>query len=95
LTGKVSRAGRLKYTPSGVAVCEFTFAVPQKYFEKESIGYFEVMLVGEDAEERASLLRIGKKLTLTGSLWARTFRNRQGAKVSETKILVELIEGES
>jgi len=93
--GKVSRSHGLKYTPTGTAVCEFTVAVPQKYFGKASIGYFEAAIFGDVALELAPKLKIGKKIGLKGSLWTRTFKNRQGVKVSETKILVESVEGES
>jgi single-stranded DNA-binding protein len=86
--------GVLKYTPSGSAVCEFTMAVPQIYFDKLTIGYFEVLLLGKSAENYR-LLKIGQKITLKGSLWARSFKNRLGQKVNETKVLVESIEGES
>ncbi len=94
LTGKVSRMGRLKYTPSGTAVCDFTVAVPQIYFDKLSVGYFEMMMTGKSAEDKVDQLRIGKKVKLTGSLWARTFRDRQGRFVNETKVLVDKIEEE-
>jgi hypothetical protein len=53
------------------------------------------MLSGAVAEDSAAQLRIGKKLSLRGSLWSRSFKNRQGMKVNETKILVDSIEGES
>ncbi len=92
LTGKVSRKGSLKYTPSGVAVCDFTFAVRQNHFDKASTGYFEVQVLGKSAEDRAADLKIGKKLRLSGSLWARSFKDRQGRLVNETKVLAENIQ---
>jgi single-strand DNA-binding protein len=95
VTGKVSRAAGLKYTPAGVAVCDFTVAVLQKYFGKSSMGYFEAMLTGENAENLSSQLKIGKTLKLTGTLWSRTFKDRNGRKVNETKILVDAIEEDS
>ncbi len=95
LHGKVSRKGALKYTPSGVAVCDFTFAVPQTYFDKASTGYFEVQVLGKSAEDNAADLKIGKRLRLTGSLWARSFKDRQGRTVNETKVLADVIEEES
>ena len=88
LIGKVSRVGRLAYTPAGVAISEFTLAVPQTYFDKETIGYYEIVMVGKEAEELVGRVKIGRMLTLKGRLWTRSFRNRQGIKMTETKILV-------
>lgn len=87
LVGKVSRVGQLKYSPTGVASVEFTLAVPQKVLEVESVGYFEVVLFGPPAEDSAGTIRIGKKLSVRGHLWGRSYRNRQGGKVVETKVI--------
>jgi small subunit ribosomal protein S18 len=43
LEGKISRVGVLKYTPSGTAICDFTLAVPQRFLDKGSVGYFEAV----------------------------------------------------
>jgi single-stranded DNA-binding protein len=90
----VSRIGALRYTPSGTPILELTLAAPQTYFDKDSIGYFEVLIRGKIAEEGARI-RIGQKIELKGSLWMRSFKNRKGARVNETKIMVETIEGET
>lgn len=89
LIGKISRLGPLRYTPSGTPIREFTIAVPQRQFEKSSIGYFELQLAGKSAEENIEALRVGATLKVSGCLWARTFSDRQGRRVSETKILVD------
>lgn len=87
MAGKISRVGRLGYTPSGTPVLEFTLAAPQSHFDKRSVGNFEIVLVGEAAEVTSGKLRIGRKLTVAGSLWTRTFTNRQAMKVTEIKII--------
>lgn len=87
LVGKVSRVGRLQYSPTGVPSVEFTLAVPQKVLEVDSVGYFEVVLFGPVAEDSAQTIRIGKKLSVRGQLWGRSYRNRQGGKVVETKVI--------
>ncbi len=94
LAGKISRAGKLAYTPAGVPVLEFTLAAPQRYFGKNSMGHFEVLVVGQTAEDIARAVRIGKRVTLKGGLWTRTFRDRKGTRVTETKILADTF-GES
>lgn len=91
MAGKISRAGKLAYTPAGVPVLDFTLAAPQRYFGKSSMGHFEIMVIGETAEELKGLIRIGRRLTVSGYLWTRSFRDRKGNRVIETKILAEQI----
>lgn len=93
LTGKVSRIGGLRYTPSGTPVYDFTVAVGQRQFDQESIGYYEVLVFGEEAEATHSKLRIGVVLKIDGALWSRNYRNRKGIKVNETKIIAHSIGG--
>ena len=95
LTGKVSRTNRLKYTPTGTPVLEFTIAVPQALFEKGSVGYFQAQLFGRPAEESAHTMKIGKLVKVTGSLWTRTFKDRNGRQVEETKILASSVQEET
>lgn len=92
VTGKVSRVGRLKYTPSGQATLDFTVAVPQKALDKESMGHFEAMLFGPQAESAAQRLKVGLALSLKGRLWGRSYKNRQGTRISEIKIVVASLE---
>lgn len=94
ISGKVSRLAPLRYTPAGMAIYEITLAVTQHCLGEATVGYFDVMVSGELAEDLAARLRIGKQLSLEGHLWSRTFRNRRGQKVSETKIVIDTLGGE-
>lgn len=94
LRGKVSRVSPLKYTPFGTAICEFTIATRQEYLDKKSVGYFDVILIGKVAEERQTELRTGKQVVVGGALWSRSFRDRKGNKVCETKVIANSIEGD-
>ena len=89
--GKVSRVGSVRYTPAGMATLEFTIAVSQTHFDKKTVGYFEVLVVGEDAASASTKLCIGKSLLLSGKLWMRSYRDHQGIKSTETKIIGEKI----
>jgi single-strand DNA-binding protein len=92
LKGKVSRVGKLKYTPSGIASLRFTLAVAQQLLDKESVGYIETLLFDKLAETGAQGLKIGKTISLDGHLWVRVFRNPQGIKMSETRVIVSNFE---
>jgi len=91
LTGKLSRVGPVKYTPSGIPIQEIVVAVQQTHLEKANMGYFEVLLSGALAEQVGSKLKIGKEVEVSGALWSREYRNRQGVQLKETKILANQI----
>lgn len=86
--------GRLAYLASGMAVLEFTVAVPQVYFGKRSHGYFDVLLIGDLAEQMRSNIRVGMHLKVSGALWMRQYRSRRGELVSEFKIIARRIKGD-
>ena len=95
MTGKISHVEALQYTPTGRAILEFTLVVPQEVLEKKSMGYFNIVLVGSQAEAGVPAVRIGKQASVRGTLWRRSFRNRRGDAVTETKILADsMTEGE-
>ena len=95
LTGKISRVGQLKYTPSGLPLLEFTLAVPQVAYGKETVGYHEVVVTGSEAEEIRQKLKIGIEILVEGQLFQRNFRNRAGNRVSETKIILGKVGGKN
>ncbi len=91
LTGKVSKTSGLRYTPSGIALLECQFAVTQETFEKKSTGYFLVELQGKLAEDSLPLVRIGRRLKISGSLWMRNYRDRQGKVETEVKVIAKTV----
>jgi len=93
LTGKVSRLGQLKYTPAGSAITEITLAATQEYFKKSTMGHFDIVLLGDLAEEKKRL-RIGTRITVKGNLWSRKYTDRRGNKVVETKVIANTLIGE-
>ncbi len=92
IAGRVCRTSRLRYTPQGIAVFEFMVATTQSHLGKSSVGYFDVVATGDLAEAKFCALRIGRKVSLKGGLWSRSFRDRRGQWVKETKILAESLE---
>lgn len=89
LAGKVSKVRDLKYTPSGTCVGELVLAVQQAHLEKPSMGYFEIVLTGDLARESLSEMKIGDFIQVSGKLWSRSYKNRQGDLVTETKVLAD------
>ncbi|MEZ4750758.1 MAG: single-stranded DNA-binding protein [Bdellovibrionota bacterium] len=93
IQGKISRKIPLKYTPTGLPIAELVVAAPQTFLGKDSMGHFEVLLSGDLAEGVAAL-RIGNRIEVEGTLWTRSFKDRKGNKVQETKIIAKAIIGD-
>lgn len=68
-------------------------AAKQSQFGKASVGYFEAVLEGKEAENLSLTLKVGSTVRITGSLWMRQYRNRQGEQERETRIIISEIEG--
>lgn len=92
LTGKISRVGQLAYSPSGLALLEFTMAVSQEAYSKTSMGYFQLVASGDKAEELKGKLKIGIIVTAEGQLFHRAYTNKFGVKVEEVKVILENLE---
>lgn len=93
LAGKISRVGQLKYSPSGLAILEFSLAVDQQAYSKASVGYYQIVVTASQAEDLKGKLKIGMKLSLTGSLYQRSYTSRSGVKVDEVKVILETLGG--
>lgn len=89
LAGKVSKVRDAKYTPSGVCVREVLLAVPQTPLEKPSIGYFEIVFTGDFAQQGLDGIKIGDSIEVSGSLWSRSYKNREGTSLNETKVMAD------
>lgn len=88
LAGKVSKVGKVKYTPRGVPLYEFTLAVPQALLGVENFGYFEVMVQGEEALSLSGELKIGKEISLEGALWTRKYKGQNQKWSQEFKVIM-------
>lgn len=89
LAGKISRVGQLAYSPSGLALLEFTLAVSQEAYSKSSIGYYQVVISDSQAEDLKGKLKIGMNVTVEGRLYQRAYTNKSGNRVEEIKVILE------
>lgn len=88
LQGRISQVGSLKYTPSGVPTLQIVLAALQECFGHEEYGYFEVLGIG-DITRALSDTRVGLRVKVTGRLWRRRFRDRNGTTIEDTKIIIK------
>ena len=94
ITGNVTRDPELKHVGNGSAVTEFSLAVNRRWQNRttqeweESVGFFDVTVWGDMAENVAESVRRGARVVVTGRLDYRTWE-QDGAKRSAVQIVAD------
>ena len=93
LIGRLVRDPELKYTPNGVAVCNFTLAVDRAFSKDKEADFIPIVVWGKIGEACGNNLGKGRLVAVEGRLQIRSYekdgQNRQFAEVvaSEVKFL--------
>ena len=93
LIGRLTRDPELKYTPNGVAVCNFTLAVDRAFSKDKEADFIPIVVWGKIGEACGNNLGKGRLVAVEGRLQIRSYekdgQNRQFAEVvaSEVKFL--------
>ena len=86
IVGNVGRDAELKYTPQGVAVCDFSVAVNKVTGKgesrKEKTTWFKVTVWRERAETASQYIKKGMKIMVIGEVDARAYTDKNGAPVA-------------
>lgn len=95
--GNLTHDLEIKYTPSGIAVLEFSLAINRKWKDKEGNLKEEVSFIGcvawqKTAELIAQYLKKGSGLFVEGRLNQESYEDKNGKKVSKTKVVVENVQ---
>ena len=91
---KVVLCGRLTADPevrsnTDVSVARFSLAVNRR---KDEVDYFNCVSFGKTAEFADKYLKRGTKVILCGRLQNDSYNNKEGHKVTTTKVVAEEIE---
>jgi single-strand DNA-binding protein len=96
ISGNVTAAPELRFTPSGTAVANFTVADTPRYQDetagewKDGEALFQrVVAWGSLAENAAETLTKGSRVMVTGRLMQKSFDGKDGEKRSYTEIRAE------
>ena len=84
LTGRLVRNPELRYTPTGLPVCNFTLAVN----DKDKSYFFECEAWRKVAELVAGYLKKGSRVLICGKLTSDIWFNNSGQKRKATRIVV-------
>lgn len=92
LIGRLTRDSELRYTPNGIAVCNFTLAVDRNF--KNSQGeretdFIPVVVYRQLAELCSTYLAKGKLAAVDGRIQVRSFTGQDGQKRWVTEVIAE------
>ena len=91
LIGRLARDPELRYTPSGVAVTQFTLAVERPYSKdkEKQADFIPVLAWRQTAENCANYLRKGRLAAVDGQIQTRSYKNNEGKQVYVTEVVAD------
>lgn len=92
LIGNLGKDPELKYTPGGVAVCNFSIATTETYKNKngekvDKVEWHRLIAFNRLAEICGEYLHKGKQIWVEGKLQTRDWEDKDGNKRSTTEII--------
>lgn len=97
LIGRLGQDPELKFTPSGMAVCNFSMATSESWTDKngqrqERTEWHRIVVWGKQAENCNKYLNKGSQAFIEGSLQTRSWEDQQGQKKYTTEIIAKSIQ---
>ena len=95
LVGRLTKEPELKYTPNGVAVCNFTLAVNRPFKNangENEADFIMVQVWRKPAENAANFLRKGSQAAVNGRISTRHYENDKGDCVYVAEIVADFVQ---
>lgn len=95
LVGRLTRDPDLRYTPSGIAVANFTVAVNRPYRNQQGeqeADFVNCVVWRKTAENLASYMKKGSLIGVEGRIQTRSYEGQDGKMVYVTEVLAENIQ---
>lgn len=92
LIGRLTRDPELRYTPSGVAVTQFTLAVDRPFSNQQGereADFINIVTWRQLAETCANYLRKGRLTAVEGRIQVRNYDNNEGRRVYVTEVIAD------
>jgi len=94
--GNLTREPELRYTPAGLAVCEFPLAVHHKYKlhdeVKEDVCYIDVVAFGKVGERSKEFLHKGSRVLVDGRLSQRRWESPEGQRRAKYEVIANTVQ---
>jgi single-strand DNA-binding protein len=95
LVGRLTADPELKYTPSGVAVANFTLAVNRPFANQQGereADFIRCQVWRKPAENVANYLKKGSLAGVVGAIRTRSFEGDDGKRVYVTEVVAESVQ---
>lgn len=95
LVGRLTKDPELRYTPNGVAVCQFNLAVNRPFTNQKGdreADFIQVVVWRKPAENAASYLSKGSLAGVDGRIQTRNYENNQGQRVYVTEVVADSVQ---
>jgi single-strand DNA-binding protein len=90
IVGNVGRDAEFRYTPQGIAVCDFSVAVNKVTGRgedrKESTTWFKVTVWRDRAEIAQQLIKKGRKVMVIGEVKASAYTDKTGKPMASLEV---------
>ncbi|RCW64557.1 single-stranded DNA-binding protein [Saliterribacillus persicus] len=95
LVGRLTKDPDLRYTPSGVAVANFTLAVNRPFSNQQGereADFINCVVWRRPAENLANYMKKGSMVGVDGRVQTRSFDNQEGNRVFITEIVADSVQ---
>ncbi|UJL46393.1 single-stranded DNA-binding protein [Virgibacillus sp. NKC19-16] len=95
LVGRLTKDPDLRYTPSGVAVANFTVAVNRPFTNQQGnrdADFLNCVVWRRPAENLANYMKKGSMIGVDGRLQSRTFEGQDGKTVFVTEVVADSVQ---
>lgn len=92
LIGRLTRDPELRYTPSGVAVTQFSLAVDRPFTNQQGereADFINIVTWRKLAETCANYLSKGRLTAVEGRIQVRNYENNEGRRVYVTEVVAD------
>jgi len=97
IVGNVTRDPELRFTSSGLAVCNFSVASNRRWMNKstndweEKVSFFDVTVWAEHGQNVAESCLKGDRVVVTGRLEQRSWEAENGDKRTKVEIVADVV----
>ncbi|MFA9459094.1 single-stranded DNA-binding protein [Halalkalibacter sp. AB-rgal2] len=95
LVGRLTRDPELRYTPTGVAVANFTLAVNRTFSNRQGereADFIHCVAWKKSAENVANYLKKGHLAGVDGRIQTQSYENNEGRRVFITEVVAESVQ---
>jgi single-strand DNA-binding protein len=94
LVGRLTKDPDLRYTPNGIAVCNFTIAVNRTFKQdgQQQADFIQIQVWRKQAENAATYLKKGSLAGIDGRIQTRRFEGQNGKTVFVTEVVADSVQ---